>query len=81
MHFMDISRARSWLDGYNNEDLARRLPGEGQLMLTRLCCDFHQLHGAVMGRYQLHEVLAGLEELVILTGASWIHCFIFSYSE
>ena len=81
MHFMDISRAQSWLDGYNNEDLAGRLPGKGQLMLTSLCCDLHQLHGAVMRHYQLREVLAGLEELVILTGASWMYCFIFSYSE
>ena len=50
-------------------------------MLIRLCCDLHQLHGDVMRRYQLREVLAGLEELVILTVASWMHCFIFSYSE
>jgi hypothetical protein len=36
-------------------------------MVACWCCALHQLR----------EVVAGLEELLILAGASWMHCFIF----
>ena len=65
------------MDGYNNEGLVGRLWGEGQLTVTRRCYDLYQLHGVVVRRHLLHEVVAGLEDFVILAGASWMHCFIF----
>jgi len=37
-----------------------------------------RLHGAVVRRHhQLCEVVAIQEELAILAGVSWMHCFIF----
>ena len=39
-----------------------------------------RLHGAVVRRHQLCEVVAIQEELAILAGVSWMHCFIFSDS-
>ena len=81
MHFIDIRRAQSWLDGYNNKGLVGRLSREGQLTIARRCCDLHQLHGAIVRHHQIREVIAGLEELVILVEPSWMHCFIFSDSE